>query len=363
MIFNENEDKNVDEINKEKGFYRLKHYMVLKKKIIYFAIFIILVLFLGVLLSKMNAVDRYLYLVNEENYNEALSLYNEKIKDNDDLKNKLIEKQNNYMDTIYKDFFNEHTDYEESKNEIDKFTKYEISKDYANDIENKIYSLNRSRTAFENAVDAEKSNDIAKAIENYKAVIKDDSNYKTAQSKIDSLSENWKKSLLDEAKKYSNDKDYQNAIKNIDTLIRVLGASDELNELKKLYENLDSEKYVKVFVTDKTNTPMNINNWIFSDYVNFTFELTNNSEKTIKGIEGFLTIKDLFEKEILTCGCDFTGINIQPSATITVDNLSYECNQFLDEDRKLFKTDYEDLKFEYKIESIVYTDGTVIEMD
>ncbi len=363
MIFNGNDDKNADEIKKEKGFYRLKQYIVLKKKIVYFVIFIILVLILGILLSKMNTVDRYLHLVNEENNNEALSLYNEKIKDNDDLKNELIEKQNDYMDSIYDSFLNEQTDYDESKNEINKFTEYEISKAYADSIEDKINSLNRSRTAFENAVNAEKSNDIGKAIENYKAVIKDDSNYKTAQSKIDSLSESWKKSLLDEAKDYSNNKDYQNAIKNIDTLIRVLGASDELNELKKTYENLDSEKYVKVFVSDKINTPKDINNWIFSNYVNIIFELTNNSEKPIKGIEGFLTVKDLFGKEILTCGCDFTGINIQPSDTITVDNLSYECNEFLDTDNQFYTTDYEDLKFEYKIESIVYTDGTAIEIN
>ncbi len=360
MVFSENDDIKLD--NNEKGIYKLKKYFF-KKNMICFFVVALLILFLWMVLYNTNTVDKYLNFVCNENKNEASALYNEKIKDNEELKKELLEKQNEYMDSVYNSFLNEKTDYDKAKNELNKFSEYEVSKTYANNIKNKLNLLNNSRKAYENAVIAESSNDIEKAIENYKSVIKDDLNYSIAQSKIDLLSETWKKDMLEEAEVYVDNKDFQNAVKNIDTLIRVLGSSDELNNIKKEYETLDSEKYFKVFVSGKTNTPKDINNWIFYNYVDLNFELTNNSEKTIKGIEGFLIVKDLFEKEILTCGCDFTGINIQPSATETVDNLSYECNDFLDADNKFYSTAYEDLIFEYKIESIVYTDGTVVNVN
>ena len=116
---------------------------------------------------------------------------------------------------------------------------------------------------------------------------------------------------------------------------------------------------VTVLVTDKTVTPKNTSQWIFSNYVNFVFSITNNTEKEIQGIQGKLEIDDLFGTEIMTIGCDFTGETIAPGATITNDSLSFECNDFASEDMKLFNEDYRDLKFNYIPTQIVFTDGTV----
>lgn len=53
--------------------------------------------------------------------------------------------------------------------------------------------------------------------------------------------------------------------------------------------------YVKVSLKDKSVTPKNIDNWIFSNYVNFVFTVKNNSNKAIKGIQGTAVFKDQFE--------------------------------------------------------------------
>ena len=116
---------------------------------------------------------------------------------------------------------------------------------------------------------------------------------------------------------------------------------------------------VDVVVTDKTVIPENADNWIFSNYVNFVFSITNNTEKDIQGIQGTLTINDLFGVEIMTAECDFTGETIGAHTTVTNDDLSFECNQFMDDHMKVFNTDYRDLNFEYTVKTIVYTDGTV----
>ena len=67
---------------------------------------------------------------------------------------------------------------------------------------------------------------------------------------------------------------------------------------------------------------------------------------------------DIFGKEIVSMNCDFTGKTIPPGKSITVKNLTYEVNEFMDKDVKLYTTDYKDLKFSYKVKTIVFTDGT-----
>lgn len=124
-------------------------------------------------------------------------------------------------------------------------------------------------------------------------------------------------------------------------------------------ETVLSERDVTVIVTGKSVTPMDTNNWVFYNYVDFVFSITNNTEKDIQGIQGTLTVSDLFGVEIITISCDFTGNTIPAGETIVVDDLTYECNDFDDADMKLFNENYEDLKFAYTVTQIVFTDGTI----
>lgn len=123
-------------------------------------------------------------------------------------------------------------------------------------------------------------------------------------------------------------------------------------------ENVLANDDVAVVVIGKSVIHKDSSNWIFSNYVNFSFSVTNHTEKDIQGIQGTLTVSDLFGVEILTSGCDFTGNTIPAGETIIVDDLSYECNEFMDADMKLFNENYEDLNFAYNVTKIVFTDGT-----
>lgn len=115
---------------------------------------------------------------------------------------------------------------------------------------------------------------------------------------------------------------------------------------------------VVVSVTDKSNLPTNTNEGRYSDMVELTFEVRNRTDKTIKGVQGNLTVFDLFGEEILAMRCDFTGNSIPASDFITVDDMGMEVNQFMDEHVKLYNTDYSDLQFEYEVTDIVYDDGS-----
>lgn len=123
------------------------------------------------------------------------------------------------------------------------------------------------------------------------------------------------------------------------------------------------ENKVEVKVTGKNNIPKNTRQWRFSDRVEFTFEVTNLTEKDIKGVQGILSIEDLFGVEIKSFQCDFTGTSISANATVTIGDMGMDINEFIDEDVKIYSTDYEDLNFSYQVTCIVYEDGTREDVD
>lgn len=140
----------------------------------------------------------------------------------------------------------------------------------------------------------------------------------------------------------------------------------ENEELKKKladYEKAEQEKKEKetvqegdvtVQLTGKTESTDRLQRRL----INFVFTAKNNTEKSIKGVQGKAVFKDLFGDEILTMNCDFVGNTIEPGAEITISNLSMECNPFMEDNVKLYNTALDDLQFEYQLTSIVFTDGT-----
>ena len=114
---------------------------------------------------------------------------------------------------------------------------------------------------------------------------------------------------------------------------------------------------VKVNVVDKKNIPKDIYNGRFFPSVQLIIEVSNNSDKDIKGVSGVLTIKDLFGKHIISRTCDFTGKNIAVGSTVTYSNLGMDINEFMSSHTKLYSEKYSDLIFEYEVDSIVYSNG------
>ena len=132
-----------------------------------------------------------------------------------------------------------------------------------------------------------------------------------------------------------------------------------IDEMAKEAEIQDGDVVVRLI--GKEDVEKDSSKWIFNSYSNLKFEITNNTDKDIQGIEGKLKIMDLFGKEILTSGCDVTGHAIPAGETVVNDDLSFEINEFINEHMKLYTTAYEDLKSEYTVTQIVFTDGTVKE--
>lgn len=316
-----------------------------------------------VFIHNSDPVKKYLSLFEKDKNKEAIEVYINKIMDNSELLEALSSEQNAAMDSIYSQYKENTIAYENAVGQIKKYTEYEASKLYAADIMDKIEILNSSRKSYEEAEEAFVNGDIPLALLKYDAVDEADKNYADAQDKMNNLKESYKAELLKEAENFAQNRKYNEALECLEKVISLLGPSVELEDLKDQYSDMKSEQYVKIVVIDKTVTPKDSSKWIFSNYVDFVFHITNNSDKEIRGIEGALIINDLFGKKIMRLNCDFTGLAIKPGETFTKGDMSFECNQFIDKDTKLYNTDYKDLEFIYELSSVVFTDGTTIQAE
>lgn len=119
-------------------------------------------------------------------------------------------------------------------------------------------------------------------------------------------------------------------------------------------EEKTSDDEVVVTVTEKTNIQADIYSGRYSDRVVLKIQVTNQTDKTIKGVQGILTIDDLFGERILSSNCDFTGENILPGETVIFDDKGLDINEFIDSHVKLYNENYDDLNFTYKVNEIVY---------
>lgn len=119
-----------------------------------------------------------------------------------------------------------------------------------------------------------------------------------------------------------------------------------------------STQKVQVTVTNKVSLGENWDSGRYSPRVEFAFNVLNQADKDIKGIQGTLYVKDMFGVDIMSIECDFTGTTIPVDSSINVSDLGIDINQFMDAHTKLYNEKYENLIFEYEVSSIVYTDGT-----
>ena len=307
-----------------------------------------------------NSVDKYLSLIENGKTSEASEYYASKVDNNTELIDEIKTKATARLDKIYADYIDNSISFDDAIKRVVVYKDSPIVTINASDIEKRIEAVNTSRIAFSAAKSAQATGDIKTAISNYNLVIKDDPDYNEAINNIATLKADYKKKIITESSNLAANKKYSDAILSLSEAIDTIGEDEELTALISSYKSAKNNEFVTVRLTSKGKLPMNYDAWRFSDYVTFVFSITNNSEKDIKGVEGTALFNDIFGKEIITIGCDFTGHTIKSGETITISDLSLEVNQFIDSNTKLYNTDYSDLQFEYEVKSVVFTDGTTI---
>lgn len=138
-------------------------------------------------------------------------------------------------------------------------------------------------------------------------------------------------------------------------------ANKDVSSEKPKKENNQKEVVVKVI--GKKNVPADWNEWRYEDWVGFSISITNNTNKTIRGVQGILDIQDVFGKSIIRLKADLLGISVDSGDNIIDNSMGLDINPFMDNHVKLYNLDLEDLIFEYTIEKVAFSDGTILDMD
>jgi hypothetical protein len=94
----------------------------------------------------------------------------------------------------------------------------------------------------------------------------------------------------------------------------------------------------------------------FQSQNTFTFEFTNNTGKDVDGVQGTLAFSDLFGNPIQQIKVSYDeGIK---AGEVKSYAAGVDYNQFIDKDIKLRDTDLTKLKYDWQVDTIVYSDGT-----
>lgn len=107
-------------------------------------------------------------------------------------------------------------------------------------------------------------------------------------------------------------------------------------------------------------TGKNIVQQSYSEFIELPYQIVNNTSKTIRGIEGIMHIKDMFGKTILDVQWDYTDESIPAGESVTITGTGLDYNQFMTEHMKIYSTPYENLVFEYEIQTVLFDDGTTL---
>ncbi|MFJ7954581.1 hypothetical protein ACIQZG_24075 [Lysinibacillus sp. NPDC096418] len=97
-----------------------------------------------------------------------------------------------------------------------------------------------------------------------------------------------------------------------------------------------------------------------ADYIlNFKLKITNHTDKDIKGFIGETYFYDMFGELLYTVDLKYEWDLIPANNSIDF-NSGFKLNNFNDNDVRLFNLPFENMKFDYKISSIIFNDGTTI---
>lgn len=191
---------------------------------------------LGVMYLTSNE-KKIVRALDKESYDEALQIY--KTNFNGDSSWLLETSIKDRLQKIKDDFASSAIEYEVANMEITTIEKMSIGAIAADVKSAKEYvsKLNTSRTAFNTAEAMIEKEDYAGAVENYRKVVEDDTNYESAKLKLATAIEKYRNVVLSEAGKFATDGSYSKAIAELESALKIVPDDVKLTEQLNIYKN------------------------------------------------------------------------------------------------------------------------------
>lgn len=102
-----------------------------------------------------------------------------------------------------------------------------------------------------------------------------------------------------------------------------------------------------------------IDNNVYGYELNFFLKYINHTDKDIKGFLAETYFYDMFGELVYTLDFKYEW-DVIPANGSTNFNTAVDLNQFKDADMRFYNLPFENMTFNYKIKSIIFTDGTSI---
>lgn len=135
--------------------------------------------------------------------------------------------------------------------------------------------------------------------------------------------------------------------------------AEELRKKVEAEEKAKQEEFARILSAVMVSKK-NVDGEYGQRFVTVEMAFQNKTDKDIQGVKGVLKVADIFGDKINNISFSYDrGVPAGKTATYKGQ---IDINQFLQNDMKLWNTDFDKLKTAFDISTIIYTDGTKIEM-
>lgn len=267
------------------------------------AIILTIIITISLIIYFVNPVNKFEKCIQNQDSEQALEIYNDKIRGNLSKENKVNEYIKNKINTIEKDFLNEKLSYYDAKQELKLLSDLKLLNNENESLSTKINIINDSRIAFQSAKDFIDKEDYINAIkELYNVSSEDKDNYDKAKSLLDENKDKYKEQVLAEADNLINQSQYQDAIDKLNEAKNILSSDYEIQNKAtecntKLQQKQQADK-AQARENAKNSQKVSVENVtiiaqsdkykiLYPDLIQATIK--NNSDKTIKDFSiGFI---------------------------------------------------------------------------
>jgi tetratricopeptide (TPR) repeat protein len=214
-----------------------------KVKIILGSVILIAGIIIGTgVVGYNNPVSEFKRNISSNQEEEAVTVYNEKIKGDTEKETKVYTFLKDEIAEIQKSYFDEKIDYTSAKTRLDTIKKTQLASSEVDSALNKMDKLYFSRLAFKKAEEFFKNKDLENALIEYQKVIKEDKNYGSAQEQIANNEKEYKNLVLKDVEESANKKEYGKAVRLLTEALTVFPKDADFIAKQEVYQKAEEEK-------------------------------------------------------------------------------------------------------------------------
>lgn len=134
---------------------------------------------------------------------------------------------------------------------------------------------------------------------------------------------------------------------------------DNVDKKSNKGEDNDLNKSLTLVLEDVIPRDPSIDDSVYGYELNFIMKFINHTDKDIKGFIAETYFYDMFDELVYTLELKYEWDTILANDS-TNFNTAVDLNQFNDTDMRFYNLPFENMTFNYKLKSIIFTDGSSI---